>query len=573
MWSSLNLAYFDLRDVEMETIWNRQPGSFYDRTEGALRTVSGVAEGTIYRDDGWHFLQLGRFVERVQSVSALIDAHIALFPTAAPDSDADWLSLLWICEAHFAYRRLYSQGLRPTSMVDFLVADPSLSHSIRHALGRIVEALDAVAAGPPLRTEAERRAGRMAASIDHDWPDRDAGDDDATRAALQAHRRLMPPSARRHRGRLLQLRDRGRAVSGDTPRRFLVEHLSDFRYQEPAQGSLMVLRLQPREDGGQRVASFALEIDPAAFPVAFRDAFGNACHLFNVHRAHEHTAVRSQADVETAPAPDLPDRMEKDAWDALAEIAAPLDHFEFLSPSRFARPSPALAAFTEANGLRRGDDPLSSLLELSHRLHTAFSYEPGSTAVDSPIEHILETGSGVCQDYTHVMIAIARGWGVPSRYVSGYIHREGAPGEQTPEGASHAWAEFLLPGLGWLGIDPTNDTLADHRHVRVAVGRDYADAAPTRGAVFGGGESRLDVRVTVSEGGEPEPSHRVPARAPVHERRHAHPCGPASRRRPVAAFGGCPACVPPRLAQIAVEHVAGRAPRRGSRLRRRPRCR
>ena len=72
MWSSLNLAYFDLRDVEMETIWNDRPGTFYDRTEGALRTVSGIAEGTIYRDDGWHFLQLGRFVERVQLIAALV---------------------------------------------------------------------------------------------------------------------------------------------------------------------------------------------------------------------------------------------------------------------------------------------------------------------------------------------------------------------------------------------------------------------------------------------------------------------------------------------------------------------
>ena len=295
-------------------------------------------------------------------------------------------------------------------------------------------------------------------------------------------------------------------MSVDTPRRFLVEHLSDFRYREPAQGSLMVLRLRPREDGEQRVASFALEIEPAAAPIAFADSFGNSCHLFNVHRAHEHTVVRSLSDVETAPAPDLPDRMETDAWDTLREIAAPLDHFEFLSPSRFARPSPALAAFTEADGLRRGDDPLSSLLELGRALHAAFRYEPGSTAVDSPIEHILETGRGVCQDYTHVMIAIARSWGIPSRYVSGYIHREGAPGEQTPEGASHAWAEFLLPELGWLGIDPTNDTLADHRHVRIAVGRDYADAAPTRGAVFGGGESRLDVRVTVTEAGESKPA-------------------------------------------------------------------
>ena len=294
-------------------------------------------------------------------------------------------------------------------------------------------------------------------------------------------------------------------MSVDVSRRFLVEHLSDFHYGEPARGSLMVLRLHPREDGGQRVASFALEIDPPAAPIAFADSFGNACHLFNIHRSHERTTVRSKAAVDTAPAPDLPDRMEKDAWDALAEIAAPLHHWEYLTPSRFARPSPALTAFTDANGLRRGDDPLSSLLEMARALHALFQYEPGSTAVDSPIEHILETGRGVCQDYTHVMIAIARSWGIPSRYVSGYLHREGAPGEQSPEGASHAWAEFLLPDLGWLGIDPTNDTLADHRHVRIAVGRDYADAAPTRGAVFGGRDSRLDVRVTVAEAGEPGP--------------------------------------------------------------------
>ena len=267
----------------------------------------------------------------------------------------------------------------------------------------------------------------------------------------------------------------------------------------------MVVRLHPREDNGQRVASFSLEIDPAAAPIAFEDPFGNACHLFNIHRSHERTAVRSKADVVTAPAPDLPDRLAADAWDALAEAAAPLDYFEFLAPSRFARPSPALAAFTDANGLRRGGDPLSSLLEMARALHALFQYEPGSTAVDSPIEHILETGRGVCQDYTHVMLTIARSWGIPSRYVSGYLHREGAPGEQTPEGASHAWAEFLLPDLGWIGIDPTNDTLADHRHVRIAVGRDYADAAPTRGAVFGGGGSRLEVRVTVTESGEPEP--------------------------------------------------------------------
>ena len=302
-------------------------------------------------------------------------------------------------------------------------------------------------------------------------------------------------------------------MSEDAPRRFLVEHLSDFRYGEPARGSLMVLRLSPRRDGGQRVHSFALGIEPAAAPIPFEDPFGNECHLFNIHRTHLHTTVRSQAEVVTAPAPSLPDRMEADAWEALQEAEVSLHHWAFLAPSHFARPSPALEAFTADKGIRRGGDPLSSLLEMADTLHAAFRYGPGSTAVDSPIEHILETGCGVCQDYTHVMIAIARSWGIPSRYVSGYLHLEGAPGEQSPAGASHAWAEFLLPDLGWVGIDPTNDTLADHRHVRIAVGRDYADAAPTRGVVFGGGESRLDVRVTVAESGEPGPacdSHAEP---------------------------------------------------------------
>ena len=140
-----------------------------------------------------------------------MDAHISLFPTAARHGEADWLALLWICEAHFAYRRLYSLEHGSPRMVDFLVADPSLAHSIRYGLAQVVEALDAVAAprpaasdrsgasrgpdgsqrldavaaGPPLQIEAERRAGRMAASVDHDWPDRDPHDDKATRAVLQ----------------------------------------------------------------------------------------------------------------------------------------------------------------------------------------------------------------------------------------------------------------------------------------------------------------------------------------------------------------------------------------------------
>ena len=334
------------------------------------------------------------------------------------------------------------------------------------------------------------------------------------------------------------------------PRRLRIEHLSRFRYGEPARGGVMLLRLRPREGEGQRVRAFALDIEPAAVPVAFADSFGNPCHLFNVHREHREILVRSRLVVETTePAPpaadgaDGPGGMEEaGGWEALAAEADRVRLWDCLNPSRFARPGPALDAFVAAHGIRRGAGPLATLRETASALHRAIRYESGSTRVDSPIEHVLESGRGVCQDYAHVMIAIARSWGIPSRYVSGYLHTEGVADAAAQAGASHAWAEFLLPRRGWTGIDPTNDMLADGRHVRVAVGRDYADVAPTRGAVFGGGEATLEVRVSVAdaagptlEGAPPEGAALAGAAAagePRAERPDLRDMAPAPRVRP-----------------------------------------
>ena len=186
MWSCLNIAYLGLRDVRIEDIWNDQPREFYLRTEDALRTFSGIADSTMYRDHGWHFLELGRFVERVQLVAALVDAQLALFPTRDAHAESDWGSLLNICQARAAFRRLHTLQYRPALVVEFLVSDPRLSHSIRYALERIAEQLRTVAARRELSPAlaAQRRTGRIAARLDYDWPYRDPEDDAATRAVL-----------------------------------------------------------------------------------------------------------------------------------------------------------------------------------------------------------------------------------------------------------------------------------------------------------------------------------------------------------------------------------------------------
>ena len=132
----------------------------------------------------------------------------------------------------------------------------------------------------------------------------------------------------------------------------------------------------------------------------------------------------------------------------------PFDLWDFMQPSRLARGSPLLEAFIKDHQIEPCEDPLHSLTRLSVSIHDAFEYDPGSTTAESPIEDILETGHGVCQDYAHVMISIARGWGVPTRYVSGYLYvgEDSSVGQQQGDAhnATHAWIECLLPGLGWV---------------------------------------------------------------------------------------------------------------------------
>jgi transglutaminase-like putative cysteine protease len=154
---------------------------------------------------------------------------------------------------------------------------------------------------------------------------------------------------------------------------------------------------------------------------------------------------------------------------------------------------------------------LRMLFEISEAIHEKFSYVPNTTTVDSPIDHALSERKGVCQDFAHIMTALVHKLRVPCRYVSGYLFHAKDDQSLASEGASHAWVEALLPGLGWVGIDPTNNLLCGERHIRVAVGRDYAEVPPTRGVFKGGAESELSVSVTVALTNAPAPEELTPA--------------------------------------------------------------
>ena len=186
MWGSLNTAYLELHTRRIEDIWVDRTEEFYKRTENAVRTFIGVADSTMYRDDSWSFFQLGRFLERAQLVAVLLDAHLEIYSTDQPDTESDWESLLSICLARGAFRRLHSLNYQPDRVVDFLVSDACLVHSVRYALTRIEQELEAVT-GPnaiPPAVEAHRRTRRMAARLDYDWPQYTPGRDSESRSML-----------------------------------------------------------------------------------------------------------------------------------------------------------------------------------------------------------------------------------------------------------------------------------------------------------------------------------------------------------------------------------------------------
>ena len=280
---------------------------------------------------------------------------------------------------------------------------------------------------------------------------------------------------------------------------YTIRHITRFRYSASITQSVMEARMQPRTEGNQRCLSFQLSITPAARVLNYRDYLGNVIHNFDIPGTHRQLSLIAQSQVEVRPQAELPTSLPASAWDEVST-----SEYDMLVTSHFTHPSPLLSSLAEELRVERRDDPLSLLRELTARIYEAFDYVPESTAVDSPIDDALKARQGVCQDFTHIMLALLRPLGIPARYVSGYLYSQEGRTRSTA-GASHAWVEALLPDLGWVGFDPTNNLIADYRHIRVAIGRDYADVPPTRGVFKGKADTELSVSVRVTLADEPPP--------------------------------------------------------------------
>ena len=263
-----------------------------------------------------------------------------------------------------------------------------------------------------------------------------------------------------------------------------------------------MLHLTPRCFPGQRVLSADLAAMPAPAQVnTALDHFGNDVAWMFLDERHASFVVTLKAEVEVALA--HPPRPEATmAWETVAACAAnggegAWEAAEFIFDSPMIPAEPAAGVYAAAC-FTAGRPILAALLELNARIRREFAFKAGVTGVSTPVSRVLAQRAGVCQDFTHLVIAALRAHGLPARYISGYLRTKPPPGVTPRRGAdqSHAWVgAWMGPEHGWIHLDPTNDLVVHDEHVVLAWGRDYGDISPVRGLILGGGRHTVVVGV------------------------------------------------------------------------------
>jgi len=258
-----------------------------------------------------------------------------------------------------------------------------------------------------------------------------------------------------------------------------IRHETHYHYERPVKYSVQSLHLTPRRDTSQR--SLEWSISAPGRRLEQIDAYGNISHLLTIDEPHREIRLVVYGIVETT---DIEVRQDD----------GPLSPLAFLAPTALTGASEELRAFAQA-AVRAVDAPQARARALAEAVCDAVRYKPGTSDVQDPAAVAFKNGEGVCQDHAHVYIAAARSVGIPARYVSGYLYTG-----DTKDVASHAWADVWLGAeLGWQSVDVTHKRPAYRTYCRLAVGRDYLDAAPVRGVRHGGGGEHMQATVLVAD--------------------------------------------------------------------------
>ncbi|MGJ7919492.1 transglutaminase family protein [Neobacillus sp. LXY-4] len=278
-------------------------------------------------------------------------------------------------------------------------------------------------------------------------------------------------------------------------------HQTIYTYKESVEDSVNEIRLTPRTDSRQSCVKHLLTIAPDTELFSYQDYFGNVAHAFTVNKPHRELVIKSHSLVVTHETDQnvynlLPLKKEKEI---IKSEPFQNTFAEYLNGTSYTFITEEIKKYAATLPDVESSGSVYQLLrDISETIYSSFIYDPNATHVHTTVEETVKLRRGVCQDFAHLMSAVCRIKGIPSRYISGY-HFIGdlQGGHADYNQASHAWVEAYVPGIGWVGFDPTNNGLIDWRYVKVGHGRDYRDIVPVKGIYKGTAKQTLSVEVDV----------------------------------------------------------------------------
>ena len=286
--------------------------------------------------------------------------------------------------------------------------------------------------------------------------------------------------------------------------RYRVRHTTTYAYSSAVAVCHNELHLRPRRCRHQTCVFHELLVFPEA-PMMSQsvDYFGNPVTYFALQEPHQALTMTANSIVEVTPLETRPaaSMAWEDVRDGLRRDRSPegLGAVQFVFDSPYVTASPELLAYAAPSFTPRRP-LLEAVWHLTERIHAEFTYDPGATAVNTPLSDVMRYRRGVCQDFAHLQIGCLRALGLAARYVSGYLATQPAmPNPLVGAESSHAWLSVYCPGPGpgWVAVDPTNRMWPSDRHITVAIGRDYGDVSPIKGVFLGGGDHTMEVVVDV----------------------------------------------------------------------------
>lgn len=277
--------------------------------------------------------------------------------------------------------------------------------------------------------------------------------------------------------------------------KFEIQHTNNFQYESEVDQSLNTIRLKPRGDERQRLLTYRIAISPTSLTREHLDIWGNTVGTFYIPEQHHELEIQTTSIVSIQRAPFIHRIQYSPEMQTIFHSQLFYEHYlPYIKKTSFTYlKDHQLEEVYHAIG--HAENPVLFSLNLMQYLYSTFEYDPGATDVTTTASQAFALKRGVCQDFSHVMLAVLRAKGIPTRYVSGYLYVDENSG-LIGDIATHAWVEVMIPGIGWIGLDPTNNVEVLENHIILCIGRDYTDVSPVEG-VYTGGKHDLTVKVSV----------------------------------------------------------------------------